>query len=106
MARASIRHIDYGYAVEAAGNLAADRVILTGEAARLAGLENDLARLNPNLRELSIYTSDASKALQVDLAQSPAAAETLSKLLADTANVGIAEPSIAEAIIEEIGLHL
>ncbi len=25
------RHIDYGYAVEAAGNLAADRVILTGE---------------------------------------------------------------------------
>jgi hypothetical protein len=100
------RHIDYGYAVEAAGNLAADRVILTGEAARLAGLENDLARLNPNLRELSIYTSDASKALQVDLAQSPAAAETLSKLLADTANVGIAEPSIAEAIIEEIGLHL
>jgi conjugative relaxase-like TrwC/TraI family protein len=100
------RHIDYGYAVEAAGNLAADRVILTGEAARLAGLENDLARLNPNLRELSIYTSDASKALQVDLAQRPAAAETLSKLLADTANVGIAEPSIAEAIIEEIGLHL
>jgi len=100
------RHIDYGYAVESARNLAADRVILTGEAPQLAGLENDLARLNSGIRELSVYTSDASQSLQVDLAQSPAAAETLSKSLAETTNLGIAEPSIAEAIIEEIGLHL
>jgi conjugative relaxase-like TrwC/TraI family protein len=97
------RHIDYGYAVETAGNLAADRVILTGEAAQLAGLENDLARLNPNLRELSVYTSQA---LQVELAQSPVAAEALSKPLVETANLGVAETSLAEAIIEEIGLHL
>jgi conjugative relaxase-like TrwC/TraI family protein len=95
------RHIDYGYAVETAGNLAADRVILTGQAPQLAGLEKDLARLNPSIRELSIYTSDASHRLQVELAQTPAAAETLSKSLADTANLGV-----AEAIIEEIGLHL
>jgi hypothetical protein len=81
-------------------------VILTGEAPQLAGLENDLARLNSGIRELSVYTSDASQSLQVDLAQSPAAAETLSKSLAETTNLGIAEPSIAEAIIEEIGLHL
>jgi hypothetical protein len=100
------RHIDYGYAVETAENIAADRVILTGEATQLAGLENDLARLNPHIRELAVYTSDASQRLQVELAQSPAAAETLSKSLADTANLGVAEPSIAEAIIEEIGLHL
>jgi conjugative relaxase-like TrwC/TraI family protein len=100
------RHIDYGYAVESAGNLAADRVILTGEAAQLAGLEDDLARLNPSIRELSVYTSDASQALQIELAQQPVAAESLSKSLADTANIGIAKPSIAEAIIEEIGLHL
>ena len=100
------RHIDYGYAVESARNLAADRVILTGEAPQLAGLENDLARLNSGIRELSVYTSDASQSLQVDLAQSRAAAETLSKSLAETTNLGIAEPSIAEAIIEEIGLHL
>jgi conjugative relaxase-like TrwC/TraI family protein len=100
------RHIDYGYAVESAGNLAADRVILTGEATQLAGLENDLSRLNPSIRELSIYTSDSSQALQVEHAQSPAAAETLSKSLADTANLGVAEPSVAETIIEEIGLHL
>jgi hypothetical protein len=36
------RHIDYGYAVETAASLAADRVILTGEAPQLAGLEDDL----------------------------------------------------------------
>jgi conjugative relaxase-like TrwC/TraI family protein len=100
------QHIDYGYAVDSAGNLTADRVILTGEATQLAGLEDDLARLRPHIRELSVYTSNASQALQVELAQSPAAAERLSKSLADTANIGVAKPSIAEAIIEEIGLHL
>jgi hypothetical protein len=100
------RHIDYGYAVESAGNITADRVILAGEAAQLANLEDDLARLNPSIRELSVYTSDASQRLKVELAQTPAAAETLSKSLADTANLGVAEPSIAEATIEEIGMHL
>jgi len=102
----SAQHIEYGYAVESAGNLAADRVILTGEAPQLAGLENDLARLNPSIRELSVYTSDASQALQVELAQSPTAAETLSKSLADTANLGIENATLAESLIEEIGLHL
>jgi conjugative relaxase-like TrwC/TraI family protein len=97
------QHIDYGYAAESAANLAADRVILTGEAQQLAGLENDLAQLNPGVRELSVYTSDASQALQVER---NAAAETLSKSVADAANLGVAEPTIVEAIVEEIGLHL
>jgi hypothetical protein len=100
------RHIDYGYAVETAANVAADHVILTGEAVQLAALEGDLARLNPSIRELSVYTSDVSQAPQLELAQQSVAAESLSKPLAETANLGIAEPSIAEAIIEEIGLHL
>jgi hypothetical protein len=100
------RHIDYGYAIETAGNLAADRVILTGEATLLAGLEDNLARLNPNIRELSVYTSDASQALQVELAQSPATVEALSKPLAGATNLGIVESSLPEIIIEEIGLHL
>jgi hypothetical protein len=100
------RHIDYGYAVESAGNITVDRVILTGEAAQLAGLEDDLARLDPSIRELFVYTSDASHTPQVELTQQPVVAEALSKSLTDTANLGIAEPSIAEAIIEEIGLHL
>jgi hypothetical protein len=100
------RHIDYGYAVETAGNIAADRIILTGEAAQLAGLESDLARLNPSIRELSVYTSDASQALQVELAQQPVVAEVLSKVPTEVTNFGIAEPSITDAIVEELGLHL
>jgi hypothetical protein len=100
------RHIDYGYAVETAANVAADRMILTGEALQLAGLENDLARLHPNIRELSVYTSNATQALQVELAQSPNAAELLSTPQPEMANLGVAEPSLAEAIIEEFGIHL
>ncbi len=99
-------HIDYGYAIETTAHLAADRVILTGEAPQLAGIENDLARLNPNIRELSVYNSDATQAIQVELAQTHAAAETLSKSVAGTENLGIAKPSNTEAVIEEIGLHL
>jgi hypothetical protein len=99
-------HIDYGYAVESAANFTADRVILTGEAQQLAGLENDLARLNPGVRELSVYTSDASQVLHVEHAQSPAAAETLSKSLAENAKLGIEKATLAESLIEEIGLHL
>jgi conjugative relaxase-like TrwC/TraI family protein len=100
------RYIDYGYAVESAANLTAHRVILTGEASQLAGLENDLARLNPSIRALSVYTSDASRALQMELAQSPATAEALSKPLAGDANLAITESSLAESLVEEIGLHL
>jgi hypothetical protein len=100
------QHIDYGYAAESAANIAADRVILTGGTQQLAGLENDLTRLNPGVRELSVYTSDASQTLQVDLAQSPAATEKLSKSLAENANLGIEKATLAESLIEEIGLHL
>jgi hypothetical protein len=99
------QHIDYGYAVKTAGNLAADRVILTGQAQQLAGLESDLARLHPGIREFWIYTSDASQALHVGRAQNPAAVETLSKSVAEIANLGIAEPSIT-TVVEEMGLHL
>lgn len=97
------QHIDYGYTAESVANLAADRVILTGEAQQLAGLENDLARLNPGVRELSVYTSDASQALQVERT---ATVDTLSKSDANAANLGVAEPSITEAIVEELGIHL
>jgi hypothetical protein len=100
------RHIDYGYAVETAANVAADHVILTGEAVQLAALEGDLARLNPSIRELSVYTSDASQVLQVELAQNSVSAEALSQPLAEVASPGIAESSLAETIIEEMGLHL
>ena len=63
-------------------------------------------KLSTTLGLMGGLTRGGSQLLQVDLAQSRAAAETLSKSLAETTNLGIAEPSIAEAIIEEIGLHL
>jgi hypothetical protein len=97
------QHIDYGYTAESAANLAADRVILTGEAQQLAGLESNLARLNPSIRELSVYTSDTSQTLQMNRTTT---AETLSKPVTNSVNLGKTEPSIAEAIVEELGLHL
>jgi conjugative relaxase-like TrwC/TraI family protein len=100
------QHIDYGYAVESARNIVADRVILTGEAPQLAGLENDLASLNSHIRELSVYTSDATQAIQMGIAQQTAAAELTSRPLAETVSLGIVESSFAESLIEEIGLHL
>ncbi len=99
----AVRHIDYGYAVETAGNIAADRVILTGEATQLASLGDDLARLNPGIRELAIYTSGAAQSFQVEFAQQPVVTEALSKPLAGAANLGIAESSLLETIVEEIG---
>ncbi|WP_420236248.1 ParB/RepB/Spo0J family partition protein [Telmatobacter bradus] len=99
-------HIDYGYAVDSVGNLAAGRVILAGEATQLSGLEDNLARLNSSICELSVYTSNASQSLQVDLAQSTVAAETLSKSVIGATNLSVEGPSVAESIIEEIGLHL
>jgi hypothetical protein len=99
-------HIDYGYAVESTRDVAADRVILTGEAPQLAGLEDDLAGLNPGIRELTIYTSGAAQSFQVELAQQSVVAEALSKPLAGAANLGIVESFPPETIIEEIGLHL
>lgn len=42
----------------------------------------------------------------MELAQQPVVAEALSKPLAEAANLGITESSLAESIIEEIGLHL
>jgi hypothetical protein len=42
----------------------------------------------------------------VELAQQPVVTEALSEPLAWAANLGIAESSLLETIIEEIGLHL
>ena len=58
------RHIDYGYTVENAQHLSADRLILTGESSQLAGQREALTKLNPHTREVGIYTSDGSNPLQ------------------------------------------
>jgi hypothetical protein len=57
------RYIDYGYAVGTTKNLSADRVLLTGESGQLADQQAALTKLNPNIREFAIYTSDSTNLL-------------------------------------------
>ena len=59
------RHIDYGYTVETK-HVSADRILLTGESSQLAEQQATLAKLNPNVRELAIYTSDSTNLLHRD----------------------------------------
>jgi ATP-dependent exoDNAse (exonuclease V) alpha subunit len=54
------RYIDYGYAVETAGQVSADRVLVTGNSNQIAEQKEALTRLSPHLRDVAIYTSDDS----------------------------------------------
>jgi hypothetical protein len=49
--------------VETAKYVSADRVLLTGESGELAKQQAALAKLNPNIRDLTIYTSDSTNLL-------------------------------------------
>jgi ATP-dependent exoDNAse (exonuclease V) alpha subunit len=60
------RHIDYGYTVETAKHVSADRILLTGESSQLAEQQATLAKLNPNVRDFAIYTSDSANLLHRD----------------------------------------
>jgi hypothetical protein len=62
------RHIDYGYTLETAKHVSADRILLTGESSQLAEQRVTLAKLNPNVHDLAIYTSD-SIGKELELAQ-------------------------------------
>jgi conjugative relaxase-like TrwC/TraI family protein len=61
------RHIDHGYTVDSAKYLAADRVILTGESARLAGQQPALTTISPHTKDFAIYTSDGSNPLKREI---------------------------------------
>ena len=52
------QHIEFGYAVETAQRSAVDRVLITGDASQLAQQQEALTRLSPDIRDLSLYTSD------------------------------------------------
>jgi hypothetical protein len=60
------RHIDYGYTVETAKHISADRILLTGESGQLAEQQSALAKLNPSVYDLAIYTSDSTNLLHRD----------------------------------------
>jgi len=54
------RYIDYGYAVETARQVSADRILVTGNSIQIAEQQEALTHLSPHLRDLAIYTSDDS----------------------------------------------
>jgi hypothetical protein len=60
------RHIDYGYTVETAKGVSADRIVLTGESSQLAQQQATLTKLNPTVHDFAIYTSDSTNLLQRD----------------------------------------
>lgn len=52
------RHIDYGYTSDRVPQRAVERVIVSGDAAQLAQMQREFARLSGQTRDLSFYTSD------------------------------------------------
>jgi hypothetical protein len=60
------RHIEYGYTVETAQHVSADRILLTGESGQLAEQQAALAKLKPNLHHRAIYISDSTNLLHRD----------------------------------------
>ncbi len=100
------RHIDYGYTVESAQHLSADRLILTGESSQLAGQQEALTKLNPHTREVGIYTSDGSNPLQQ--AQGIATDVQLSEegFSIDSALSNAPEPTLPQIDFEGFGLGL
>ena len=54
------RYVDYGYAVETARQVSADRILVTGNSNEVAEQQEALTRLSPHLHDLAIYPSDDS----------------------------------------------
>jgi hypothetical protein len=50
--------------VETAKHVSADRILLTGESGQLAQQQATLTKLNPNVHDFAIYTSDNTNLLQ------------------------------------------
>ena len=100
------RHIDYGYTVESAQHLSADRLILTGESSQLAGQQEALTRLNPHTREVGIYTSDGSNPLQQAQGIATDVQLTEEGFSIDSALSNSPEPTLPQIDFEGFGLGL
>ncbi len=100
------RHIDYGYTVEHARHLYADRILLTGESNQFEEQQTVLTRLNPHTRDIGIYMSDSSSPLQQ--AQGIAAGGQLPEegLSAESALVNIPASVMPEIEFEGFGLGI
>ena len=100
------RHIAYGYTVESAQHLSADRLILTAESSQLAGQQEALTRLNPHTREVGIYTSDGSNPLQQAQGIATDVQLTEESFSIDSALSNSPEPTLPQIDFEGFGLGL
>ncbi len=100
------QHIDYGYTVETAQHLSADRLILTGESSQLAGQQEALTKLNPHTREVGIYTSDGSNPLQQTQGIATDVQLAEEGFSIDTGLSNMPEPTLPEIDFEGFGLGL
>ncbi len=100
------KHIDYGYTVEKANKLSADRIVLTGDSSQLAEQQAALTKLNPKIRDLAIYTSDSTNVLHKDHSIAYESLLTKEKI-SNAPNLGnLSEPSSPAIEIEGYGIGL
>ena len=95
------RHIDYGYTVESAQHLNADRILLTGESSQLAEQQAALTKLNPHTREIGIYTSDDTNLLQEGKGTATDAQVAEEGLSVETAPSNVPESTIPKLILRD-----
>jgi len=97
-----VRHIEYGYAVETLQRGAADRVLITGDAAQLAQQQERLTRLSLHIRDLTLFTSDRR-----DLAMEKAISGAELGLSKEASSSSLSQaPSMPEIHVEEFGIGL
>lgn len=97
-------HIDYGYVVETMPKGSVDRVLISGEASELAQHGQDLARLSPATRDLTIYTSDGH---DLSVGKELVGVETGLSLSGAAAGIeNIADAGVASIALEGPGIGL
>ncbi len=101
---ARARHIEYGYAVDIAHGVSADRVLVTGDAVQLAQQYEAFTRLSPHIRDLGLYTSN-SRDIAVERAV-PGVENALSNTGFSPNLDGISAPSIPQVELEGFGIGL
>ena len=98
------RHIEYGYAVETPQRAPVDRVLIAGDAVKLAEQQETFTRLSPHIRDLTVYTSD-SRELALEKA-APLAEIFLPQNALLSAIDNIPAPSLHEIELEGFSIGL
>jgi len=96
------RHIEYGYAVDTAHRAAVDRVLLTGDASQLAQQHEELTRLSPQIRDLTLFTSN-SRELSLERGL-PGAEIALPVEGLSSSGGNVQTPSVTDIALEGFGI--